>query len=60
MTTTCETLHTNSFAVQIHSRRTGRLQIQNDSRQIIGYVERDGTVTNTHRQPVGTLEELRR
>jgi hypothetical protein len=33
-----------------------RLQIQNNHRQIIGYIERDGTVTNTHRQRVGTLE----
>ncbi len=29
-----------------------RLQIRDNSRRIIGYVERDGTVTNTHRQPV--------
>ena len=28
------------------------LQIRNNDRQIIGYIERDGTVTNTHRQPV--------
>ena len=33
-----------------------RLQIRDTSRRIIGYVERDGTVTNTHRQKVGTIE----
>ncbi len=32
-----------------------RLQIRDTSRRIIGYIERDGTVTNTHRQPVGTI-----
>ena len=32
-----------------------RLQIRDNSRRIVGYVERDGTVTNTHRQKVGTL-----
>jgi hypothetical protein len=32
-----------------------RLQIRNNHRQIIGYIEHDGTVTNTHRQKVGTL-----
>ncbi len=42
----------------------GRLQIcltlakgdRNNHRQIIGYIERDGTVTNTHRQKVGTVD----
>ena len=33
-----------------------RLQIRDTSRRIIGYIERDGTVTNTHRQKVGTIE----
>ncbi len=33
-----------------------RLQIRNNHRQIIGYIERDGTVTNTHRQKVGTID----
>jgi hypothetical protein len=37
---------------QGHGRR---LQIRNNHRQIIGYIEHDGTVTNTHRQKVGTL-----
>ena len=33
-----------------------RLQLRDTSRRIIGYIERDGTVTNTHRQKVGTLD----
>ncbi len=36
-----------------------RVQIRNNSRRIIGYIERDGTVRNTHRQRVGTIEEAR-
>ena len=34
-----------------------RVQIRDTSRRIIGYIERDGTVTNTHRQKVGTIEK---
>ena len=33
-----------------------RVQIRDTSRRIIGYIERDGTVTNTHRQKVKTIE----
>ncbi len=33
-----------------------RVQIRDTSRRIIGYIERDGTVTNTRRQKVGTLD----
>ena len=33
-----------------------RLQIRDNSRRIVGYVERDGSVTNTHRQKIGTLD----
>ncbi len=33
-----------------------RLQLRDTSRRIISYIERDGTVTNTHRQKVGTLD----
>ena len=33
-----------------------RIQIRDTSRRIIGYIERDGTVTNTHRQKVGTID----
>ena len=32
-----------------------RVQIRDTSRRIIGYVEADGTVTNTRRQKVGRL-----
>ena len=41
---------------EIYNPGTGRLQIRNNSRQIIGYIERDGTVTNTSRQRIGTLD----
>ena len=33
-----------------------RIQIRDTSRRIIGYVEPDGTVTNTRRQPVADIE----
>ena len=33
-----------------------RLQIRDTSRRIIGYIERDGTVTNPSRQRIGTLD----
>ena len=36
----------------------GRLQIRDSHRRIIGYIEADGTITNTHRQEVGTIEGL--
>ena len=36
--------------------RGQRTQIRDNSRRIIGYIEMDGTVTNTHRQKVGTLD----
>jgi hypothetical protein len=32
------------------------LQIRNNHRQIIGYIEPEGTVTNTSRQPVAEIE----
>ena len=35
-----------------------RVQIRDTSRRIVGYVERDGTVTNNNRQRIGTLEKL--
>ena len=38
-----------------HGRRT---QIRNNSRQILGYIERDGTITNTRRQKVLSVEGL--
>ena len=33
-----------------------RVQIRDTSRRIIGYIERDGTVTNISRQRIGTIE----
>jgi len=33
-----------------------RLQLRDNDRRIIGYIERDGTVTNTSRQPVAEIE----
>ncbi len=36
-----------------------RLQLRDNSRRIIGYIEADGRVTNTSRQRVGTIEALR-
>jgi hypothetical protein len=33
-----------------------RVQIRDTSRRIIGYIERDRTVTNTSRQPVAEIE----
>ena len=36
-----------------------RVQIRDTSRRILFYIERDGTVTNTSRQRVGTLEAVR-
>ncbi len=35
-----------------------RVQIRNNARQILGYIEKDGTITNTNRQRIGTLEQL--
>ncbi len=56
---------TRSYIVNTHRQKVGdiydpghgrRLQIRNNHRQIIGYIERDGTVTNPHRQKVGNLD----
>ncbi len=40
----------------IYDPGTGRIQIRDKHRRILGYIERDGTVTNTHRQKIGTIE----
>ncbi len=56
---------TRSYITNTHRQKVGdvynpghgqRLQIRDTSRRIIGYIERDGTVTNTHRQPVAEIE----
>ena len=36
---------------------TGRVQIRDTSRRIIGYIERSGRITNTHRQKIGEINE---
>ncbi len=36
---------------------TGRIQIRDTSRRIVGYIERSGRVTNTHRQKIGATNE---
>ena len=36
----------------------GRIQIRNTRRQILGYIERDGDITNTRRQKVLSVEGL--
>ena len=36
-----------------------RLQIRDRDRRILGFIEKDGTITNTRRQRVGTIEALR-
>ncbi len=39
-------------------RPGARYQIINNFRQILGFVETDGTITNRRRQPVATIEEI--
>ncbi len=36
-----------------------RLQVRDTSRRIIGYIELDGSITNTRGQPVANIETLR-
>ena len=36
-----------------------RVQIRDTSRRIVGYIELDGTITDTHRRKVGSIETLR-
>ena len=36
----------------------GRLQIRDKHRRIIGYIERDGDITDKRRRKVGQIEEL--
>ncbi len=40
-------------------RGSRRILIRDNHRRIIGYVERDGKITNPSRQPVGSIEALR-
>ena len=56
---------TRSYVTNIHRQKVGdlysvpgqRTQIRDRFRRIIGYVEMDGTITNTHRQKKGQLHE---
>lgn len=59
---------TRSHITNTHRQKVGdlyspgngqRVQIRDTSRRIIGYVEMDGTITNTNRQPVANIEALR-
>ncbi len=56
---------TRSYITNQHRQKVGdlydpghgwRVQIRDTDRRIIGYIARDGTVRNTHRQRVGTIE----
>ena len=40
----------------IYNPGTGRLQIRDNHRRIQGYIEKDGTITNRDRQPIGKIE----
>ena len=35
-----------------------RVQIRDNNLKILGYVEKDGTITNTNRQRIGTIGDL--
>ncbi len=39
--------------------RGRRIQIRNNQRVIIGYITKDGSITNARRQPVANIEALR-
>ena len=36
---------------------TGRIQIRDTSRRIVGYIERSGRITDIHRQKIGEINE---
>ena len=59
---------TRSYITNTHRQIVGdlyspgngrRVQIWDPSRRIVGYVERDGSITNPSRQKVGSVEALR-
>ena len=59
---------TRSYITNTHRQKVGdlykpgsgqRVQIRDTSRRILGYIEIDGSITNTHRQPVANIEALR-
>ena len=38
---------------------SGRIQIRTNQRVIVGFIETDGSITDTRRQEIGTIEALR-
>ena len=59
---------TRSYITNARRQRVGdiydpghgrRIQIRDNHRRIIGYIERSGRITNTRRQPVANIETLR-
>ena len=55
------------YITNVHRQKIGdiydpgsgrRLQIRDNHRRIVGYITRDGTITNTSRQRVGSIESL--
>lgn len=57
---------TRTYIINTHRQKIGdlyqpgsgqRTQIRDTSRRIIGYIEMDGSVTNTHRQKKGQINE---
>ncbi len=41
----------------LYDSGTGRIQIRDTSRRIVGYVERSGRITNINRQKIGSVNE---
>lgn len=41
----------------LYNPGTGRVQIRDTSRRIVGYIERSGRITNLHRQRIGKINE---
>ena len=39
----------------LYNPGTGRIQIRDTSRRIVGYIERSGRITNTNRQKIGEV-----
>ncbi len=61
----CKDASTRTYITNTHRQKVGdlysvpgqRTQIRDNSRRIIGYVERSGRITNTHRQKKGQLHD---
>jgi len=57
---------TRTYITNIHRQKVSdlynpgfgrRIQIRNKHRQIIGYIETDGSITNIYRQKIGEINE---